>query len=233
MKRPLTLVGFILTTITNTIFTIVTLISLVFLLSNLSFLGSNGATIILIVCSVFLVAIVGLLFNAFCIQVWNKDLENYKLLKNRILTSVIINSLPIFYLIFFYINKAEIAVIIGFLVLFILNSISNILILIDFFSKREKNKDKLNIPHENIGKEEKIEESISEQKIKTKQEKVEAVKEVKKETGPIKKKTEQKKSELEQKLEKLLLMKEAEMITEEEHKQIKKKYIMEELAKKL
>lgn len=254
MKRPLTLIGFILSAVSNAIFAIATLIGSIVILSNLQFIGATGEIWLITVASMFIVAFCGFLFNAFCIGAWNKETNIYKALKTRIITSVIINFLPIFYLVFFAINDAEFVIVIWLIVLVVVNLLANVLVLIDLIFKPNLLKTKKNdneiINNSVLIGEPKERKLIQQQTTEKKQqppEEVQAVNLNKKELPQemVKEQTEKKlankkveqksvlKTPLEERLQKLALMKEAEMITEEEYKQIKKKYIMEELSKKL
>lgn len=99
MKRPMTLVAFIISTVFLGIDALLELIGLIEII-NIAInwgAGSSLATSIIISILLFGVIVVAIVFNAISISAWNKNKDGFKKKKSKIITAIVFNFIVILF----------------------------------------------------------------------------------------------------------------------------------------
>lgn len=100
MKRPLTLIGFILGTVMHSIYTVAELFLIALIIDLIVSAGATTSvfTAVILLITVAL-SIVSLIFNAIAISAWNKSPEGYRKKRGIIITAIVFNFIVVFFLV--------------------------------------------------------------------------------------------------------------------------------------
>ena len=98
MKRPMTLVAFIISTVFLGIDALLELIGLIEIINvAINWGASSLATSIIISILLFGVIVVAIVFNAISISAWNKNKDGFKKKKSKIITAIVFNFIVILF----------------------------------------------------------------------------------------------------------------------------------------
>lgn len=100
MKRVMTLVGFIISTVLLGIYSLIQLIGIAAIIDALSAVGAEGsATLAIVLIITIALCVLALVFNAIAITAWKKDAAGYKKKKGMVITAIVFNFILILFLI--------------------------------------------------------------------------------------------------------------------------------------
>ena len=92
MKRPMTLIGFIIATVFCGIYTLVQLFGLAVIIDLLTATGvTGGATLAVVMILTIALCVLALVFNAVAISAWGKNPEGYKKKRGMVITATVFN----------------------------------------------------------------------------------------------------------------------------------------------
>ena len=98
MKRPMTLVAFIISTVFLGIDAVVDLLAILNYVDIVTRWGGNLLiTSLIISILLFSVVVVAIIFNAMSISAWNKNKERFKKKKSQIITAIVFNFIVILF----------------------------------------------------------------------------------------------------------------------------------------
>lgn len=100
MRRPITLVGFILGTVMHSVYTIAELFVVALIIDLVVSAGATTSTFMALILLITLaLSIISLVFNAIAISAWNKKPEAYKKKRGIIITAIVFNFIVVLLLI--------------------------------------------------------------------------------------------------------------------------------------